>query len=330
MPGQVWSVDVSGGFLYVDELSDTLRAALQPLTKFRQLNDAADATEKGLRRGDKYHWDTVDDVTTQGRDLLENVPIPETSFTIGQNTLTITEAGNSVPYTGKLELLSKFWISDVIDKALKNDARKFFDIKSYLQFDATPLRVAPTSGTSTTAVTLTTNSATATTNNVALGADHIKAISDIMQERNIPPFIADDYCAISHPTTWRTFKNDLETIEQFTPGGFERIVSGIIGRYEGFRFITQNSIPKGGANDTTTFDAYTRTADAWNNGLSSWAFFFGGDTVMEAICVPEEIRAKRPQDYGRQGGIAWYYLGGFGNVHTDATNARIIKWDSAA
>ena len=112
--------------------------------------------------------------------------------------------------------------------------------------------------------------------------------------------------------------------------GIQEIFSGEIGRYENFRFIEQNFIPKGGANDSTTFDPYTQTADAWNNGLSSWAFFFGGDTVTEAIALPEEIRAKIPGDYGRSRGIAWYYLGGFGIVHPDSTHARIVMWDSAA
>jgi hypothetical protein len=56
----------------------------------------------------------------------------------------------------------------------------------------------------------------------------------------------------------------------------------------------------------------------------------GGDTVTEAVCVPEEIRAKIPGDFGRSRGIAWFYLGGFGLVHPDATNARVVMWDSAA
>jgi hypothetical protein len=35
-------------------------------------------------------------------------------------------------------------------------------------------------------------------------------------------------------------------------------------------------------------------------------------------------------DYGRSRGIMWYYLGGFGLVHAnDATNSRVIIWDSA-
>ena len=34
-------------------------------------------------------------------------------------------------------------------------------------------------------------------------------------------------------------------------------------------------------------------------------------------------------DYGRSGGIAWYYLGGFGIFHTNPSFARIVMWDSA-
>jgi hypothetical protein len=68
----------------------------------------------------------------------------------------------------------------------------------------------------------------------------------------------------------------------------------------------------------------------WTNAKSNWAFFFGDDTVAEGIVVPEEMRGKIPSDYGRSRGIAWYYLGGFGIVHTTAAQGRIVKWDSAA
>jgi len=58
------------------------------------------------------------------------------------------------------------------------------------------------------------------------------------------------------------------------------------------------------------------------------AWRFGADTVAEGIAIPEEIRGKIPGDYGRSRGIAWYALLGFGLVHTDASQARIIKWSS--
>lgn len=330
MAGQLWAVAADGGYLYSDQLSEYLRMTVQPLTKFRQFCDAEDGTQKGLGRGETFTWDIVSNVARQGRRLDETSPIPETNVTISQGSLTVTEWGNSVPYSGKLEALAKIKIQGLIDKALKHDARKAFDIEAFLQFKRTPLRAAPTSGTSTTAITLTTNSATATTNNVELGTGHIKALSDAAKERNIPPYEGDSYFMISHPTTFRTMKNSLESIHQYTQDGLNMIRFGEIGRYEDTRFIEQNNVPKGGANDSTTFDAWENVADAWNNAKSSWAFFFGADTVTEAICIPEEIRAKLPGDYGRSKGIAWYALGGFGIIHTSATEARIIMWDSAA
>lgn len=329
MAGQVWSVPAEGGYLYSDELSNELRIQVQALTKMRQFCDAKDGTQKQLNRGQTFAWDVVSNVGTQGTRLTEDQPMPETNFTIRQGTLTVTEFGNSVPFTFKLDALAKHSVLDIIDKALKNDARKCFDAEAWMEFDRSPLTVAPTGGNSTSSLTLE-NTGCTITNNVALGKDHLKALSDIMKERNIPPYMGDNYFGVSHPTTWRQVKNDLETIHQYTSEGFAMIMRGEIGKYEDFRLIEQNSIPKGGAADSTTFDPINNVADAWNNGKSSWATFFGADTVTEAVCIPEEIRAKIPGDYGRSRGVAWYYLGGFGCIHTDDTNARIIKWDSAA
>ncbi len=331
-----WEVDAEGGYMYEDELSDVLRTDLQPLAKFRQFAEPdPGALNKGLHRGDKYHWNVYGDLAVQGRRLDEKKPMPETNFKTRQSVLTVTEWGNSVPYTGKLTALAKHDVLTIIDKALKNDARKAFDIGSWEQFDQTPLRAAPTGGTSTTSVTITeTGSAGVTiTNDVALGTGHVKAITDEMQERNIPGYVDDDYICVSRPKTYRPFKNELETIHQYTDTGIVLIFNGEVGRYEGTRFVNQMFIPEGGATDSTTFDPYTKTADPWDNGKSSWAFFMGSDTVNEAIVIPEEIRAKLPGDYGRAGGIAYYYLGGWGIFHggnENASQARIIKWDSAA
>ena len=329
MAGQLWSIPAEGGYLYSDQLSETLRMQVQPLTKFRQFCDAKDGAQKGLNRGESFTWDVVTPLSRRGTRLVETEPMPESGFTIRQGSLTVTEFGQAVPYSAKLTAMAKHDVVPIIDKGLKNDARLCFDAESYMQFDLTPLTVAPTGGNSTTSLTLETTGCTIT-NNVELGKGHLKALSDVMKERNIPPYSGDDYYGISHPTTWRTLKNDLEGIHIYTETGLGRIMRGEIGRYESFRLVEQNSIPKGGAVDSTTFDPVQGVADAWNNAKSSWAFFFGEDTVTEAICIPEEIRAKLSGDYGRSKGIAWYYLGGFGLVHSDATNARIVKWESAA
>ena len=39
-------------------------------------------------------------------------------------------------------------------------------------------------------------------------------------------------------------------------------------------------------------------------------------------------RGLKPTDYGRGRGVAWYYMGGFGLVHTQASQARVVKWGS--
>jgi len=187
MTGQDWTVATEGGYMYSDELSNTLRQQVQPLTKFRQLCDAQDGSEKGLNRGEKFNWNVYSNVGSQGRRLAENLPMPETGFTILQHQLTVTEAGNSVPYTGKLTALAKQEVISIIDKTLKDDARKYFDIEAYLQFKNAPLRAEPASGTSTTAINLDTTVQATVTNNVAMGTGHIKALGDTMKERNIPP-----------------------------------------------------------------------------------------------------------------------------------------------
>lgn len=329
MPGQIWSVAAEGGYLWSPELSDYLRIQVQPLCKMRQFCDAEDGTEKGTGAGDTFTWDIISNVQRQGRRLSETQPIPETNFTISQGSLTVVEWGQSVPYTGKLETLGKHKVQNIIDKALKHDARKSYDIEAWMQFNTTPLRVEPAGGNSATAINLDTNGTASVSNNLPLGTGHIKALSDTMKERNIPPYENDSYFSISHPSTYRTFKNSMESIHQYTQEGLQMIRFGEVGRYEDFRFIEQNNIVKGGAANSTTFDPVEGVAAPWANGASSWAFFFGADTVTEAIIIPEEIRAKLPGDYGRSKGIAWYGLGGFGAIHNTAANARIVKWDSA-
>ncbi len=145
-----------------------------------------------------------------------------------------------------------------------------------------------------------------------------------MKERNIPPYVADDYYALAWPTTLRGFKNNLESIKIYTSEGFNMIKNGEIGRYENMRYVEQTNIAKG----ITTNGGLTGTA--WAQAKSDWIFFFGADTVAEAIAVPEEMRGKIPTDYGRSKGVAWYYLGGFGLCHEQAAETRVLKWDSLA
>ena len=312
MAGQVWVTNTLGGYMSAKNLSKRLRNNVQPMVKFRQFASLESAV--GKHKGQLYHWDVISDVATQGTTLTETSTMPETNFTVSQGTMTLVEYGNSVPYTGLLDDLSEIPVRKLVDTAMKNDAKKAFDIASHAQMNTGLLRVVPTGGTSTSGVTLTTNGTATATNNVAYNKDHAKAIVDIMKERNIPPYVGDDYIALAHPTTLRTFKNDLESIHQYTSQGFQMIMNGETGRYENTRYVEQTHVAKA----------------SWSNAKSNWIFFFGEDAITEGIAVPEEVRGKIPDDYGRSRGVAWYYLGGYAKNRLTALDERIVKWDSAA
>lgn len=308
MAGQVWVTNTLGGYMSSKNLSKELRFQTRPLVKFRQFAGIEPAV--GKNAGETFTWNVYSKVATAGGTLTETSTMPQTNFNITQGTMTITERGNSVPYTGKLDDLSEQPIKKIIQQVLRNDAKEVLDVSAYAQFAATPMRFVAT--TATDAGTLYTNGTATGTNAVALGKNHVKVIVDTMKELNIPPYMADDYMSVAHPTTFRQLKNDLESVHQYVDRGFQMILNGEIGRYEGCRFIEQNNVGK----------------ENWTGGKSNQAFFFGDDAVAEGVAIPEEIRGKIPDDYGRGRGIAWYSLGGFGLSHTSATDPRIVKWDS--
>jgi N4-gp56 family major capsid protein len=268
--------------------------------------------------------------------------MPETGFKVTQYSGKMTEYGNSANYTGKLDDLSEQPVKELIRKLLKIDVAETFDIAAWTQFNATPLKVCPTSGNSATSVDLSTTGAATSTTTISFAKTHVEPIVTVMKERGIPAYENGDYLGIARPSAYLKLKTDLEGIQFYTDTGLAQIKNGEIGRYRGMRFLEQTHIPAGGAVASRTagvdtlgasaaaFDPQTGTAGAWNAGagVADWMFFMGGDTVAEGVAIPEEIRGKIPDDYGRGRGIAWYALEGFGLSHPDAQNARILKWDS--
>lgn len=329
MSGQVWATSSLGGYMSSQKLSDKLRYALYADCRFRQFCDVKDPGQQGMHHGATFTWNVYSEVQTRGTTVAEDTEAPRTNFIITQSTLTMTEAINSIPYTGKLEALSEHDLTTIVETTMMEDCKGVLEALAFTQFNQTLLRVT---GTASGGTLYFTSDGTATnTNSGALAKGDIGDIYDAMKERNIPAYKNGDYYCLSHPSTFRTLKDDLQSVQQYTTEGLKNIRMGEVGRFEKTVFVEQTCIPKGGAADATTFNAYTRTAEAWDNAKSSWAFFFGSQTVAEAIAVPEEVRAKIPTDFGRSKGMAWYYLGGFGIVRNGLHNyATIMKWDSAS
>lgn len=310
---QLWGTNTTGGYMYSDQLTKVIRAALQPMSRFQQHCDAEDFTDKGYNVGSRYYWNIYSDLGTAGGRLSETLKMPETSMTISQGSGQVYEFGNSVAYSGLLDDLSAHPVKQIIHKALKNDANKAFEAEARAQFFATPLTVEAASGTSATAITLATAGSIASVNNIAMNTTHVKLISDQMKERNIPSYSDGNYRCIGRPSTFRGVKDGLESVHSYVPEGFRMILQGEIGRsYEGIRFFEQTTVASRGYSNAKTDEAY----------------FFGEDTVIEAIICPPEMRGKLPCDFGRDKGVAWYAEEGFALVHTVAAQARIMRWGS--
>ena len=146
---------------------------------------------------------------------------------------------------------------------MKNDAKKTFDNKAYDQFNATPLVVAPVGGTSATDIVLDITGTAPAANDAPLSKAHVRAIVNLMKERNIDAFDGDDYYAVAHPSTFEPFAQELEAVHQYVETGATLIRNGEKGRYNSVRFIEQTHIAK----------------EAWASGKSAQAHFFGADTV---------------------------------------------------
>jgi hypothetical protein len=218
-----------------------------------------------------------------------------------------------------------------IMKVLKYDALCDIECLAHAEFNKTPMRVAATA--TGDSVTLTTNSTATLTVSQQISKTNYKSVIDLMKGRDVPYYTDSDYYMIARPGGLRGLKDGIESIHQYTETGLEMIMNGEVGRYEECRVVEQTVVPAGGAANSTTFDAFTNTADAWDaTAAPDWAFFFGADTVCEAVHTPEEIRAKLADDYGRSKGIAWYALLGYGITHNSSStlaNVRIFKFDSA-
>lgn len=315
MAGQVWQTPADGGYMGSPLLSKFLRIQSQPLQRFRSLCDVKDASLGGMNKGDTFHWNVYSNLQDEGGEIVEGAAFNKTKFQVRQGSVVVTEYGNSVPYTGKLDNLSVHNVKDLVTKALKNDCAKTLDKLAYAQFAATPLVVAPVGGTSTDEVALSTTGSTAIVNNVEMGLDHVSAVVMLMKERNIPSYDSNGrYVCVGRPGTFRKIRKELRDVHQYTGEGLAMIMRGEIGEAEGVRFVEQTNV----------------AAKGWTNAKSDEAFFLGEDTVAEAIVVPEEIRAKISTEYGTDKGIAWYALTGFALTQFHADDARIVKWSSAS
>lgn len=310
------------GFLTNNKLNKMFQRVAQPLFRFRQFVSLHEAF--GKQQGQSVNWLKVANVGTYGGSLIETNTMHETTQALSWGTLTVTEYGNSIPFSFKIETLSEFDIQEIVRRSLLDDAVKVIDGLVERKFNDTKLRYV---GTSASGGALTTNGTATASNTSALNGYHVRKIITELKKRNVPGFAraGGDYVSIVSVEAAEGMRAALESIHQYTESGSTKIANGEIGRYYGCRFVEDTFASR------FTFDPIARTATAksWAQGQSLDAYFFGDDTVREAVVVPEEIRMKVTTDYGRSKGMAWYSILGHAIEWDVADDTRIVKWDSA-
>lgn len=307
MAGQQFSTSSLGGFLAQPYLTQKIRSNAQPMFRFRQFVDVKEAI--GKNRGDTWLFDKVSNVATQGGTLVETNTIPQTNYTVVQGTGQIKEYGNSVPYTGKLEVLGQFQVEPITEQKLRDDMVKVLESACGAQYVATEF-VAVMSSTTTTVFT--TNGTATATATADLTASGVRDVVNFMKKKLIPRFDGRNYVCIASVSALSGMHADTGTggwvdVSKYTDSFAKNIFAGEVGEFYTTRFVEE-----------TGYLSNTIGSGATHGQ----AVFFGNDNVYEAVAIPEEIRVKVSVDFGRDQGLAWYSLIGFKIVWNFTTDSE--------
>ena len=292
MGQQIFSTNSLGGFFTNNTLSQQLRYKAQSMQKFRQFCDIEAAA--GTNRGNKVFFDKISNISTAGGTLTETDTIPKRNYTILQGTLTMTEYGNSIPFTQKLKTLADMQVPETIRQVLTNDMKVVLDSAAAVQFMTNDYIATITNTATTTFGTAGTAAATAGAN---MSDKNVRDIIDQLKKSFVPTRNDGLYACVASTNSIRGLYDFFEAKAQLTT--MDPLYIGEVGRYYGCRFVEE-----------TNYLSNT----IGSNGLYGQACFFGADAVREGIAIPEEIRVGIPTDFGRDQAIAWYALLGFQQV----------------
>ena len=137
----------------------------------------------------------------------------------------------------------------------------------------------------------------------------IKDAVEVLAGQNIPR-LGDTYVCFVHPAQARSLRDWPEFIEvtkYAAPGNF---MLGEIGRIYDVVFIETTQVLQGG---TDIVDLAPGTAGYQDPTATSYSAMMIGDNAFgQAIALPVELRDGGVIDFGREHGLAWYAIWGFG------------------
>lgn len=305
MANHGWLSDAPSGVYKNHKLSAKIRMAAIADSKFMQF--VRPEPGYGKKMGESINITRVANVTVPTNDaLLENVRIPEDSFSLSTQQISVSERGRAIPYTSLALDLAHFDLQNAIQMKLKDQLKLSMDNAAAAAFSAGQVKAIPTGAA---ALTFDTDGTASTAATVNLNMYHVEQIRDYMYGTlNIEPYVGDDYvCILSYKAkrgifndpNWRDWQKYTDPSKKY---------NGEIGRIENIRFVETNN--------TSAMSASLGTGSVLGE-----AVFFGMDPVVMAVAQDPELRAKESEDYGRSKGVAWYGIYGYGQVWGESANA---------
>jgi N4-gp56 family major capsid protein len=301
-----------------------------PVLRFEQF--AVKKTELGVMPGltvnfMRYNNLGVDD--TNGAVLTEGVRMEPSALSASQIQITVKEQGKSVAVT---ELLLNASFDDVMassSRLLGRHMAQSMDVqaRNTLYAAGVPFgggaAVAPsvvfgrkTNGSTRGSIAPYEYSAAGSASAPGyLSPATIKDAVEILAGQNIPR-LGDTYVCFVHPSQSRALRDWPEFIEvtkYAAPGNF---MLGEIGRLYDVVFIETTQVLQGG---TSIVDLAPGTAGYQNPTETSYSAIMIGDNAFgQAIALPVELRDGGVIDFGREHGLAWYAIWGFGVITAES------------
>ncbi len=297
-----------------------------PVLRFEQF--AVKKTELGVMPGltiKFMRYNNLEVSEASGASLTEGTRMEPKALTANQITITVGEQGQAVAVT---ELLLNASFDDVMassSRLLGRHMAQSMDIQARntlysngIPFGTGSTAVAPSVVFGRTAAasrgSISPYDAGTLGNSSAPGYLSPAAIKDaveVLAGQNIPR-LGDTYVCFVHPSQSRSLRDWPEFIEvtkYAAPGNF---MLGEIGRLYDVVFIETTQVKKG---LTVPADLNPNVAGNQAPGASSYSAIMIGDNAFgHAISLPVELRDGGVIDFGREHGLAWYAIWGFGVI----------------
>jgi N4-gp56 family major capsid protein len=305
--GQSWSVQADGGYVTETELTKLVRMQAQEAQGIAQLCNPPDEANLGKGKGDTVSYLFFRNVATTGGALTESNPIPKTKMTMVKSTFTITEYGNSLEWTEKLEDLAKVTVEHPFMRGLMDDIRKVENEQAYTQAVLTSWK-ATFNTTGNTLLFATNGTAPGAAAQDPEWAGLVRLIAEA-EDRLIPYYDGESYVYVSGQQLVTKLRLDTRITDMLRYESPRAALNGEIGRVAGARIVKDNhKIDK------------TAGATSFNEGL-----LFGADAVQQQVGLPWEVR-RQVGDYGREIGVAYYGIMGWKKMlnQTDHSQEHII------